>query len=87
MEAAYESAQKGRFAYLDLADLADLDGAESFWTFLDFKGESVTDLKIVKLYVHELVGVEEQVLRFSVALDEPKALVCKTGNCSLLHML
>lgn len=79
--------RKARLAARDAEELdaANLRRVWAFRSFADFERNRVTNLKFIELYVHELVGMEEEILLRTFALDEPKALVSETGNCSLLH--
>ena len=68
-----------------LLDSADLDRVGSFRTVRNFKGHLVAFAKLIELYVHELVGVEKEILFLSFDLDEPETLFSESGDCSFLH--
>ena len=48
-----------------------VDGAGSFVTLLNVKGDLVTFFKFIKRNTLELLGVKEQILRLAFARDEP----------------
>ena len=64
---------------------ADFDGVGSLWGIRNLKADLVTLLKFVELYVHELVGVEKEILFLTFDFDEPESLVGETSNSSCLH--
>jgi len=68
-------------------DPGNPDCLRTFVTLLNFERQFVAHVELVELYVHKLVGVEEEILLLSFDLDEPKALLGEAGNDSCLHMV
>src|SRR3989344_6472607 len=66
---------------------ADFDGVGSLWGVRNLKADLVTLLKFVELYVHELVGVEKEILFLTFDFDEPESLIGETSYSSCLHRL
>jgi hypothetical protein len=73
------------FLRSSLLDLAYFDRVRSFRTLADLKADLVSFAELVELYVHELIGVEEEILLLSFARDKPETLVGETGDSSFLH--
>lgn len=66
-------------------DLRDLDGIRALWALADLKSHLVSFAKVVKSDIHELVGVEKEILFLSLDGDKPESLVSDAGDSSLLH--
>jgi hypothetical protein len=65
---------------------ADVRRGRAFLAFRDLESDDIANLKIIKGYAIQLLGVEKEVLRFAIASDETESTIRK-GLDSSLHVI
>ncbi len=64
----------------------DVLGVRALLAVDHLEGDGVADMQVGKRNARQVVGVEEEVLRLSIASDEAESLIRNEGlDCSLIH--
>ncbi len=70
-----------------LGNPRDLYGLRTLVALLNLELQGVALLEVIERRIHQLVGVEEEVLLLSFDFDESEALIGETSYDAFLHVV